>query len=158
MLATVASAAAMLVAPLPASAAGPHLCETYGSYCLGSANLNLGTTVYETTPGRNLLQTSLGGTFDNHPTYELQFSADLSKCVASANDYDTVVIRACNDFGTVWARIKDDTNVYRWINRYATQHNSFGDTLYLSGYDTGTTFEVRPLGQYGRLYKFGWQS
>src|SRR5437773_5908121 len=131
LLATLAVPAVIFAAPLPASAASSNnLCETNDptTYCLGSANLDLYTSVTEQNPGRNLVQTPLGGTFENAPTYLLQFSADTTKCVAAQNDLIHVDIRPCNGgTGTVWARVKVADNVYRWINRYATQVNTHGD-------------------------------
>ncbi len=159
LLATLAIPAAIFAAPLPASAGSNHLCETYDptTYCLGSANLDLYTSVYEANPGRNLIQTPLGTTFDHHPNYLLQFSADATKCVAVAGDLNTIEIRPCNGgTGIVWARVKDADNVFRWINRYATQ-NSGGTNLYLSGWGVGVIYQLRVWGQYGFYQRFSWQ-
>jgi hypothetical protein len=83
VLAAVAAPVAILAASPPARAATPHLCETYGRYCLGSADLNVGTYVQERTPGRDLVLTPLGGRYDGHPTFLFQFSSDNSKCAGT---------------------------------------------------------------------------
>ncbi|MGE5287478.1 MAG: hypothetical protein ACM3ML_09800 [Micromonosporaceae bacterium] len=156
LLATLAIPAAILAAPLPANASPGHLCETYDptSYCLGSANLNLYTWVRERIPGRDLTQSSLGGTFEGHPTYLLKFSADTSKCVAVSNDLAVVEIRQCNGgTGTVWARVTSSSGVYMWINRYAT--NSYGADLYLSGIGIqDRQYAVEPIGVW--YQRFSW--
>jgi hypothetical protein len=52
LLATLAIPAAVLVAPLSASAAtSGSMCETYGAYCLNTANFNLYTPVTESPYG-----------------------------------------------------------------------------------------------------------
>jgi hypothetical protein len=114
--------------------------------------------VYERNPGRNLVQTPLGGTFDDAPTYLLQFSGDATKCVASANDLLSVEIRPCDGgTGIVWARVKDADNVYRWINRYATQNNVYGATDYLSGSGDGSRYQLRPFPTFGWYQRFSWR-
>src|SRR5271165_1171158 len=47
LLAALSVPVALLAAAVPASVAGDHLCETNGSYCIGSDNLNLYTPVVE---------------------------------------------------------------------------------------------------------------
>ena len=160
LLAALASAAVMLVTPLPAFANGNHLCETYGPhYCLGSTNLNVNTPVFETTPGRDLFLTQQAGSFDGYPIFVIQFGSDVSKCVA-ATYASGVFVGNCGGTGTVWARITDSSNVYRWINRYASQHNPFGFTEYLTGFGLGVDFDVRPYPPppgSGQLQRFSWQ-
>ena len=73
----------------------------------------------------------------------IQFGADVSKCVAATYE-SGVFVGNCGGTGTVWARITDSNNVYRWINRYSSQHNPFGDTEYLTGFGLGVNFDVRP--------------
>ncbi|SRR6266487_550258 len=154
LLATLAIPAVIFAAPLPASAAN-NLCETNGNnYCLGSADLNLYTAVTERKPGRNLIATPLGTTFDGFSTYLLQFSADATKCVASANNLVDVVIHPCNGgLGIVWA--KDAiTGHIRWINREVSQH--YNQDMYLSGASNGTPYFTAPLRQAGVYQKFDW--
>jgi len=160
LLATLALPLAVLAVPLPASAATPHLCERYDPtvYCVGSASLDLYTSVTERDPGRDLTQVSLGGTFENAPTYSLEFSDDLSECVGVSNDIVKVEVRTCGAVGTVWARVSEGSDLYAWINRYATQNNDQGQILYLSGLGNGSAYEVEPLPTFGWYQKFDWQS
>src|SRR5205814_1707610 len=84
--------------PQPASAvSNPHLCETNGSYCLGSQpDIGVARLVTEQSPGRNLVLTPLGGRYDNYPTYLIQFSADPTKCVGTDNT-NVIMIRPCSN-------------------------------------------------------------
>jgi hypothetical protein len=163
LLATLAVPAVIFAAPLSASAANKplsasaanNLCETNGNnYCLGSADLNLYTAVTESKPGRNLIATPLGGTFDGFSTYLLQFSADATKCVASADNLVDIVIHPCNGgSGVVWA--KDSiTGHIRWINREVSQH--YNQDMYLSGASNGTPYFTAPLRQTGVYQRFDW--
>jgi hypothetical protein len=144
----------LLAAPLPASAAGRHMCETYGSYCVGSDNLSLYTAVTEkpesTGGGRNLIDTPLGGHFDGFPTYLLQFADDATKCVASDNAAIEVVIHPCNGgTGVIWAR--DITNGHlRWLNVYAAPMG------FLEGYNNGTQYGLG-FADDGYQKAFDWQ-
>lgn len=160
LLAVLSVPIALLAAPTPARAAGNHLCETYGSYCVGSDNLDLFTAVVEkpksTGGGRNLIATPLGGSFHGFPTYLLQFSSDATKCVASANDPwgGGVVIHPCNGgTGVVWAR-DTSTGHLRWVNRYASGDN--GNSVYLEGQDNGTQYQFGFVGD-GIDKNFDWQ-
>jgi hypothetical protein len=155
LLATLAIPTVLFAAPLPASAAGDTLCETYGSYCVGSADLNLYTAMDERNPGRNLIETPLGGTYDGHPTYYIQFSADATKCVSAATpNFVRVVIHACGANGTVWAKVDISTGVFRWISRYASEQ--FGSPLDLGGFNSGSNYFIDAVGVPGAFYSFSW--
>jgi hypothetical protein len=163
VLAALALPIAIFAGARPASAASnPHLCETNGSYCLGSQpDINVARVLTAQSPGRNLVLTPLGQRFDDYPTYLIQFSADPSKCVGT-NNATTIMIQPCsNGTGIVWAQQYIGTSgnlaVYQYINKAAS--NYYGDTEYLSGVDrAGATYYTRPAGKTGAYYKFSWQS
>ncbi len=153
--AALAIPAAMFAAPLPVSAATAfHMCESFGNYCVGSADLNFGTAVSERIPGRLIIHDSLGGFFDNLPTYLLRFNADPTKCVAAASNLSDVVIHACNGgLGVVWARDHNSSSGNdRWINREASQAKDTKE--YLSGRNNGSQFFLAPVGQTGAFQRF----
>jgi hypothetical protein len=159
LCATLALPATILGVPLPASAANNnHLCETYSltKNCVGSSSLNLYAGIGEANPGRNLVETPLGGSFDQDPTYLLQFSADPTKCVADGND-NYLDIRPCNGgTGIIWARDTVSTGVYRWINLFATNNDELGQTDYMTGFALGGAMLVDPP-KANTYQRFSWQ-
>jgi hypothetical protein len=164
VLAALAIPAVIFAGALPANAvSNPHLCETYGSYCLGSQpDIALYRVITESSPGRDLLLTPLGGSYDGYPTYLIQFSADPSHCVGT-DGANVVMIQPCNTgTGIVWAQEYIGTNngnlaVYQYINRNAS--NYYGEKEYLSGVDRlGAQYYTRPSGRSGVYYKFSWES
>jgi hypothetical protein len=100
LVATMAVPGLFLAASPPASAsAGSHLCESFGSYCIGAPSLGLNDPVVETASGR-LIDISPVGTGNQR---ELAFDADPSKCVAAASNGYLAVIHPCNGgSGVVW--------------------------------------------------------
>jgi len=170
VLAALLTPAVVVMAPLSANAStNPHLCETNGSYCLGSANLAVGTWIQELSPGRNLVLTPLGGHYgpcqpNGCPTYLIQFSSDNSKCVGTQSPGgSSLLIRPCNGgAGIVWAQeyvglTSSNLPVYRYINRYESQF--YGAFRYLIGTNSHlATFQALPLGISGFFYKFSWKS
>src|SRR5262249_51753831 len=142
LLVILALPAAILAVPLPASAAN-HLCETFGNYCVGAANLDPFTPVAERNPGRDIDKNSIGGQVDGLPRYELAFSADPSKCVAAANNLNDVVIHPCNGgSGVVWGQDSSSGHL-RFLNQEV--FNANGSRVYLCGHNNGTQFLLRPL-------------
>lgn len=139
LLAVLSVPVMLLAAPLPASAAGRHLCETYGNYCVGADNLNLYTAVVEKPKssggGRNIIDTPLGRLFYNeYPEYLLQFADDATKCVAAANNGYDVVIHPCNGgSGVIWALDVTNGNL-RWVNVL--------NVLFLEGEDNATQYQI----------------
>lgn len=151
-LAALAIPAAILAAPLPASASSSRLCETSGAYCIGSANLNLYTAVTESNPGRNIVAEPQGGMFEGLPTYLLAFSADPSKCVAAANNGVDVSIHPCNGgFGVIWALQVNSNGHLQWLNRAASPP---GDPAYLAGLNNGSGYMVSAPGVSHTFYNF----
>ena len=115
----------------------------------------------ESSPGRDLILTPLGGSFKGYPTYLIQFSANSSRCVGT-NGENVVMIQACNGgTGIVWAQQYIGTTSgnlaeYQYINRNAS--NVYGNTQYLSGVNRGgATYYTRTLGKTGVYYKFSWK-
>ena len=159
LLAALVIPAAILAAALPASAAGSSMCESYGKYCLNTADFNLYTVVKEGISGRTINQVAQGGSAYGAPTYLLQFNGATSKCVGSSNDIQTVEIKPCNGgTGIVWARVTVSSNVYEWINVYASKTNSQGEILYLSGRGIqGDGYIMVPFGSYGLFQKFSFE-
>lgn len=148
-------AALLAVAPSAnaATATDPRICESFGSFCVGSADFNLFTAVTERNPGRDFTLISLGTTFDGFPNFDIVFSGDPSDCVAAANNLSDVVIHPCNGgSGVVWARDHQANGHDRWINREASQ--SAGVEEVLSGRNNGTQFLVRQNGTSGLFQQF----
>lgn len=159
LLAALAVPAAILATELPASAAGSSMCESYGRYCLNTNDFNLYTVVKEGISGRTINQVALGGTAYGAPTYLLQFNGATSKCVGSSNDIQTVEIKPCSGgIGVVWARVTVSSNTYEWINVYASNNNSQGETLWLTGRGIqGDGFVMVVLGAHGLFQKFSFE-
>jgi hypothetical protein len=68
----------------PASATSYHLCEVYGNnYCLGAADLNVGTAVTERVTGRDIEFKADGHYFDGYPTGTLKFTGATNRCAVS---------------------------------------------------------------------------
>lgn len=162
VLAVLTAAVLNFVGALPARAAGgtPHLCEAYGSYCLAVGDLTDNAWVTAGNPGRYLQRISLGGRFDGHPTYLLQFTAKPKLCVGT-DGFASVEVKHCNGgIGIVWAQWETNTDnshpVYKYINRHASQY--YEDTEYLSNTNrAGARFYTRPAGKTGIYYKFEWK-
>jgi hypothetical protein len=155
VLAMFATPALIFAAPLPASAStSGRLCETYGSYCLGSDTLQLDAVVVEkpvSGGGRNLTAVLQSGTFEGFAQYKLRFNGDTSLCVV-AGIYTDVFINYCSDAGTIWA--KDGS---RWINKANTISFGGGQDVYLAGLNTGNAYFLKHLGQTGYFYQFSWK-
>jgi hypothetical protein len=150
-LAALAIPAAIFTAPPAGASTAFHMCETYGSYCVGSADLNLYTAVSERNPGRLIIPVSLGGEFDNYGTWLLEFNNDPSECVAAANNLSDVVIHPCNGgSGVVWARDNSSGND-KWINQEASEGLGI---WYLSGSDQGRDYFLDLLGVTGTYQAF----
>jgi hypothetical protein len=170
VLAALLTPAVIVMAPLPANAVtNPHLCETNGRYCLGSADLAVGTYIQELSPGRNLILTPLGGHYgpcqpNGCPTYLIQFSSDNHKCVGTQSPGGgSLLIQPCNGgIGIVWAQdyiglTSNNIPVYRYINRYQSQF--YGGTRYLIGTNSHlAAFQTEPLGFPNGYFKFSWES
>ncbi|HEY7147081.1 MAG TPA: hypothetical protein VH637_22775 [Streptosporangiaceae bacterium] len=149
LLSTLAIPAAVLVAPLPVSAAsGESICESFGnSYCLNSANFNSFTPIFEDN-------------FNNARTIDfdgnllvLHGSANQSQCVAATNNDDNVVVKPCSgSIGVGWTlKIVDGSD--EWINNAATRNA--GRNIFLAGRNCrGCQFALLPSGVSGALYKF----
>ncbi len=159
LLASLVLPGAILATELPASAAGSSMCESYGKYCLNTANFSLYTVVKEGISGRTINQVPLHGSAYGAPTYLLQFNGDTKRCVGSSNDIQRVEIKPCNGgTGIVWGRVKVKYNTYEWINVYASKHNIQGQILYLSGRGTqGSTYDMVTIGAYGWFQKFSFE-
>lgn len=157
LFAALATTAAILATPLPASAqTARHLCEAYDSisYCLGSANYNNGTYVEERIPGRDLLLEYLGYSYDNRQANVFAFEGNPSKCVGLDNTDSAVVVRPCTGgHGVVWAREYVTKGVYRWVNRNASE--TYGTLYYLvgEGYNDAL-YVVEPCCVKGWYYSF----
>jgi hypothetical protein len=155
LLATFVIPAAVLAGPLPASAAGPaELCETFGIYCLNTANFNLYVPVTESSvSGRNINAVLQSGTFEGHSLFLLQFNGDTSKCVAAADNNSGIVIHPCNGgYGTIWA-LKTSSGSDMWISRVVSK--AYGSDIYLSGHECmGCQYGLYGLGVSGAFQKF----
>ena len=109
--------------------------------------------------GRTISEDDQHGTYLHFETYLLRFKGDPSKCVGSSNDIQTVEIKPCNGgTGVIWAKDVEGNNVYRWINRYASENNDQGQTLYLTGRGMqGSGFIMVPISSFGLFQKFSFE-
>ena len=141
LVATLGIPAAIFASPQYASAA-QHLCESFGLYCVGAPSLATDAPVDETTSGRDLNFLTQG-----NGQWKIQFNADLSQCVAAANNGTDVVIHHCNGGnGTVWIKHSVDTHT-EWESR---EFPGF----YLAGRNNGSQYQIKPGGLSGWYYKF----
>jgi hypothetical protein len=145
LVATMAVPGLILAASPPASASvGLHLCETFGSYCIGAPSLGLYNPVVETASGR-LLEINPVGTGNQR---ELAFASNPSECVAADNDGDLVVIHPCNGgSGVVWLEGTGSSGGAIYESREFSG-------LYLSGADNGTQFQLKDRGASGWYQQF----
>lgn len=145
LLMTLTVPAAVLVAPLPASAAtSGSMCEVYGGhYCLNTANFNLYTVVVESGSGARTIDAVL----QNGNIYKLEFNGAPSKCVASDNTGNYVEIKLCSDNnGLNWTR-HEFSDGDEWSNSYASNDC-------LTGTDTpGGYFIFAACGATGGAYQ-----
>jgi hypothetical protein len=134
--------AVLFAAPLPASAQGDHLVETFGNYFVGAPSLALYAPVVETSSGRsiNIHSNGDGG-------YEIVFNYDTSKCVAGANNGADVVIHPCNGgSGIIWFLSTDGNgNLFFQNKKFST---------YLAGANNGGQFQLKPKPLSGWYEKF----
>jgi hypothetical protein len=143
LLGTLALPAAVLAAPLPASAAGPHVCETNGNYCIGAPGLSNDAGVFETLAGRDITLLFLG-----NAQYKLVVNAAPSECLAAANNGEDVVLHHCDGgLGTVWILHINPNGHLQFQNREFP-------TKYLAGHNNASQFQVKPLGLSGWFYNF----
>lgn len=136
------------------AAVGVHIQETFGAHFrVGAANLNNFTSVREAKPGRVITQIP-AGSFGKLSAFKLRLSN--TKCVAGSNDNARVVVRPCNQIGTVWARQPvPKTQSVRWINVRATKAAARQTRQFLSGHDrAGSQFMLFPRGTVGALQRF----
>ncbi|HYS30881.1 MAG TPA: hypothetical protein VEM58_01345 [Streptosporangiaceae bacterium] len=142
LVATLGIPAAIFASPLSASAA-QHLCESFGIYCVGAPDLSTDAPVVETLSGRDLNFLSQG-----NGIWKIQFNADLSQCVAAANNRIDVVIHHCNGgAGTLWKKHFMDSTHIKW------ESHEFPE-FYLAGRNNGSQYQVEPLGVSGFFYNF----
>jgi hypothetical protein len=137
----------LLAAAPPASATttGPYyLKESFASYRVGAPSLSPYDPVKETLGGREIY-------FDEttFAHYKIRFKADTSKCVAAANNGDTVDIKPCSSAtGVVWVAHdgQDGCSVV-----LESQHFS---GKYLSGDGNGDQFHIRSYQANGWYQQF----
>lgn len=152
MLAMLAVPVVIFATPSPASAASSgRLCETSGSYCLGSDTLQVDQQVTEKSTGRNLTAVLQSGTFQGHAKYKLRFNGNTSLCVAG-DPFGNVIINNCTGAGTLWAQ-----DGSRWISVAATNSFGFGSDIYLCALNDGGAYQLQKLGQNGFFYRFSWK-
>jgi hypothetical protein len=143
-----ATLAAVFAAPLPASAAANHLCETNGNFCVGAPSLATFAPVVETLSGRNITLIFLGNDAQGIPQFEIQLDAAPSECVAGADNGIDVVLHHCNGgLGVVWKRHFSQNGHLQWNSREFP-------TKWLAGHNDGTQYQLKPLGLSGWFYNF----
>ena len=133
----------LLVAVSPAASArvGGHLCETFGSFCVGAPTVGLDDPVVETADGR-LLNIFPAGSGE-----ELQLVDNTSLCVAAANNGSDVVMHPCNGgLGTIWHEQQGPATTLFENNEFSGK--------YLSGANNGTQFRIKNRGASGWEQQF----
>jgi hypothetical protein len=143
LLAALAIPAAVLVPALPASAdIIGSMCETYGPYCLNTANFSPYTPVYESRNNARTIDAVLQN--QSQRTYLLKFKNASSMCVASDNFGFKVEIKACSGSnGVIWTRVAGN-GFSGWINNYAADHAN-GNGAYLTGPNDGSQYYLSGL-------------
>ncbi len=133
----------LFLAASPAAASarvGLHLCESFGSYCVGAPTVHLDDPVVE-TGGRlfNFIPAGSG--------VEIQFVDNTSLCVAAANNGHDVVQHPCNGgHGIIWHEQQGPATTLFENNEFSGK--------YLSGAGNGTQFQIKDLGASGWLQQF----
>lgn len=133
----------LLLAASPGASArvGQHLCETFGSFCVGGSAVGLDNPVVETTDGRLLNFNSAGS------GVEMQLVANASLCVAAANNGHDVVMHPCNGgHGVIWHEQQGPASTLFENNEFSGK--------YLSGANNGTQFQIKDRGASGWEQQF----
>ena len=118
-------AAALTLGVTPAIAvqapalASVHICTKYGNqWCLGASNLNAGTIITNSSPGRDIILQDQGFTHAGAEVYRLVFALDTSKCVGFSST-GLAEVRDCsgNSNFTNWQnfRVTSDGSTI-WVN------------------------------------------
>ena len=147
LFAALAIPVGMLATPLSASADGPgRICETFGNFCAGSADVNPSTPVVERNPGREIVRQPVGGTVNGFPAVLLRFNANPNVCVGAANNREVVIVPCSVSSSAIWG-LNTSSGHDRYLNAAAR--------LYLSGHNAaGSQFFLAPLGTNGAFQQF----
>jgi hypothetical protein len=73
-----------------------HICESFGSFCVGAPTLAFDDPVVETVSGRIIKFVPVAGGVN------LALQIDPTKCVAVKNNSNLVELRACSQPSAVW--------------------------------------------------------
>ncbi len=131
--------------------ASVHVCTKYGNqWCLGASNLNAGTIITNSSPGRDIILQDQGFTHHGAEVYRLVFALDTSKCVGFSSN-GLAEVRDCsgNSNFTNWENLRFTSDgTTEWVNNSfafgncvtpndagleLTSDNTFGDRLFCSG-------------------------
>lgn len=126
------------------SAAAVHICEVYGSHCVGAPSLGLGDPVKDTSSGRDIYENYISS--GNY--YRLEFADDTSKCVGGGSNNKVVVKNCTGNYSSETGWDKEVINgKIRWVTHavsvslYLTGHNN--DTqMFLSGACSNSCYQV----------------
>lgn len=156
-LAALAIPAAILGAPLAASAAAPtegRMCEYSGvTYCLNTANFNTYTPVVESNTGTRTIDELQDGT----NSWLLVFNGTSGahpQCVAADNAGTKVEVKPCfGSSGVYWTRVgTSHADAYKWINQAASK--TMGTSFELTGVKNQGQYELRADGLRGAFQVF----
>jgi hypothetical protein len=143
-LATMLSGLYLAVPTASAAVVTVNICESYGAFCIGAPTINLFDPVVETPTGRRIDVLHLSGA-----SYELEFHADQSKCVAASNSGLLGVVHPCNGgSGVVWI-VELGGDGHSCV--FDSQEFPAND---LSGEDNGKQFRVISQGAMGFYQQF----
>jgi hypothetical protein len=136
------TAIGIVTSQTPAEASVGKICLTYGLGCVGAPNIGTGDPVVLTATGREINLHDRGyKCCGGYEVFQLQMSADTSKCVGVPDGGFFTTIRLCSSGNTAnvnWAFVPDfqaDGAVYFWsptLNGYLASDNIQGDSLFTS--------------------------
>lgn len=135
----IAIPAGIAVTAVPALAASP-ICNSFGNqYCIGAPGISSGDPVELTLSGRQINEVAQNFTCcHGHEVYQLQFSADTSKCVG-VSSIGLTTVRDCsagNASNVNWAKEPQTDGSVEWfsnpMNGFLASDNGLGDQLFVT--------------------------
>jgi hypothetical protein len=142
ILGLLGSVALILEIAGPAMATSGTICTSFGNhYCVGSDDLNYGTSIESKVGGRNV---TYNGPIGTEGVISLNGGTD--KCIKTvSNDY-TLKIGHCSDTGTLWVELDNGDGTRYWLNHHTGYYMACDNTL-------NDVCVARPLGASGWYYK-----
>jgi len=112
--------AAGIVATATPALASVHICNVAGNhYCLGAPTINFGDPVELTVTGRDITRVDQFLQYDSFEVFQLEFTADTTKCVGVPDASNKVTVRACSggrNSNTYWAKDVQPDGSVKWLS------------------------------------------